>query len=103
MPSSKALLRNLYTNHYWRTVDHYCDDCSPVCLFVQEYESQSSQEARVVKELDQLEMVLQAHEYEELEGNPGRLQEFFNSTEGCITFHVNHALDSWFGFFFFSA
>ncbi|XP_060771812.1 HD domain-containing protein 2 [Neoarius graeffei] len=48
----------------------------------EEYESQSSQEARVVKELDQLEMVLQAHEYEELEGNPGRLQEFFNSTEG---------------------
>ncbi|KAI5615053.1 HD domain-containing protein 2 [Silurus asotus] len=48
----------------------------------EEYETQSSPEARVVKELDQLEMILQAHEYEELEGNPGRLQEFFNSTEG---------------------
>nr|ADO28284.1 hd domain-containing protein 2 [Ictalurus furcatus] len=48
----------------------------------EEYESQLSREARVVKELDQLEMILQAHEYEELEGNPGRLQEFFISTEG---------------------
>ncbi|XP_026778564.3 HD domain-containing protein 2 [Pangasianodon hypophthalmus] len=48
----------------------------------EEYESQSSHEAKVVKELDQLEMILQAHEYEELEGNPGRLQEFFTSTEG---------------------
>lgn len=27
-------------------------------------------------------MILQAHEYEELEGTPGRLQEFFDSTNG---------------------
>ncbi|KAI4893890.1 hypothetical protein NFI96_024329 [Prochilodus magdalenae] len=47
-----------------------------------EYETQSSSEARLVKELDQLEMILQAHEYEKLEGRPGRLQEFFTSTEG---------------------
>ncbi|XP_026854563.1 HD domain-containing protein 2 [Electrophorus electricus] len=48
----------------------------------EEYETQSSPEAKLVKELDQLEMILQAHEYEELEGTPGRLQEFFSSTEG---------------------
>ncbi|KAJ8355941.1 hypothetical protein SKAU_G00187350 [Synaphobranchus kaupii] len=47
-----------------------------------EYEQQSSPEARLVKELDQLEMILQAHEYEELEQRPGRLQEFFDSTQG---------------------
>ncbi|KAJ8270743.1 hypothetical protein GJAV_G00118730 [Gymnothorax javanicus] len=47
-----------------------------------EYEQQSSPEARLVKELDQLEMILQAHEYEELEQTPGRLQEFFDSTQG---------------------
>ncbi|XP_064196184.1 HD domain-containing protein 2 isoform X2 [Anguilla rostrata] len=47
-----------------------------------EYEQQSSPEARLVKELDQLEMILQAHEYEELEHTPGRLQEFFDSTQG---------------------
>ncbi|XP_036406433.1 HD domain-containing protein 2 [Megalops cyprinoides] len=48
----------------------------------EEYEHQSSAEARLVKELDQLEMILQAHEYEELEQTPGRLQEFFDSTQG---------------------
>ncbi|XP_051581113.1 5'-deoxynucleotidase HDDC2 [Myxocyprinus asiaticus] len=48
----------------------------------EEYEMQSSPEAKLVKEFDQLEMIIQAHEYEELEGKPGRLQEFFTSTEG---------------------
>nr|XP_056712484.1 5'-deoxynucleotidase HDDC2 [Euleptes europaea] len=48
----------------------------------EEYEYQSSPEARFVKELDQCEMILQAFEYEELENNPGRLQEFYNSTAG---------------------
>ncbi|XP_070782357.1 5'-deoxynucleotidase HDDC2 [Enoplosus armatus] len=48
----------------------------------EEYEAQSSPEARLVKEFDLLEMILQAHEYEELEGTPGRLQEFFDSTNG---------------------
>ncbi|XP_054618416.1 HD domain-containing protein 2 [Dunckerocampus dactyliophorus] len=48
----------------------------------EEYENQSSPEARLVKDFDRLEMILQAHEYEELEGTPGRLQEFFDSTEG---------------------
>ncbi|XP_042611884.1 5'-deoxynucleotidase HDDC2-like [Cyprinus carpio] len=47
----------------------------------EEYETQSSPEAKLVKEC-QLEMIIQAHEYEELEGKPGRLQEFFTSTEG---------------------
>ncbi|KAJ3607135.1 hypothetical protein NHX12_026649 [Muraenolepis orangiensis] len=47
-----------------------------------EYETQSSPEARLVKQFDLLEMILQAHEYEELEETPGRLQEFFDSTEG---------------------
>ncbi|XP_026173858.1 5'-deoxynucleotidase HDDC2 [Mastacembelus armatus] len=46
----------------------------------EEYESQNSPEARLVKQFDLLEMILQAHEYEELEGTPGRLQEFFDST-----------------------
>uniref|UniRef100_A0A3P9AH68 5'-deoxynucleotidase HDDC2 n=1 Tax=Esox lucius TaxID=8010 RepID=A0A3P9AH68_ESOLU len=48
----------------------------------EEYENQTSAEAKLVKEFDLLEMILQAHEYEELEGTPGRLQEFFNSTQG---------------------
>ncbi|XP_071763978.1 5'-deoxynucleotidase HDDC2 [Centroberyx gerrardi] len=48
----------------------------------EEYETQSSAEARLVKQFDLLEMILQAHEYEQLEGTPGRLQEFFDSTDG---------------------
>lgn len=52
------------------------------CCDLQEYETQSSPEARLVKEFDLLEMILQAYEYEELEGTPGRLQEFFDSTNG---------------------
>ncbi|KAG7220786.1 hypothetical protein INR49_032029, partial [Caranx melampygus] len=48
----------------------------------EEYETQSSPEARLVKQFDLLEMILQAHEYEDLEGAPGRLQEFFDSTNG---------------------
>uniref|UniRef100_A0A8D0C742 5'-deoxynucleotidase HDDC2 n=1 Tax=Salvator merianae TaxID=96440 RepID=A0A8D0C742_SALMN len=48
----------------------------------EEYESQSSAEAKFVKELDQCEMILQALEYEELEKKPGRLQDFYDSTAG---------------------
>uniref|UniRef100_A0A8C6WJX0 5'-deoxynucleotidase HDDC2 n=1 Tax=Neogobius melanostomus TaxID=47308 RepID=A0A8C6WJX0_9GOBI len=48
----------------------------------EEYETQSSAEARMVKQFDLLEMVLQAHEYEQEEAAPGRLQEFFDSTNG---------------------
>ncbi|XP_076437766.1 5'-deoxynucleotidase HDDC2-like [Babylonia areolata] len=48
----------------------------------EEYERQETEEARFVKDLDRLDMVLQAYEYEQLEGRPGFLQEFFDSTEG---------------------
>ncbi|KAM7172223.1 5'-deoxynucleotidase HDDC2 isoform 3-T3 [Macrochelys suwanniensis] len=48
----------------------------------EEYEHQSTAEARFVKELDQCEMILQASEYEELEKMPGRLQDFYDSTSG---------------------
>lgn len=52
------------------------------CKSFQEYENQSTAEARFVKQLDQCEMILQAFEYEELENTPGRLQDFFDSTAG---------------------
>ncbi|KAK2489093.1 hypothetical protein MC885_012327 [Smutsia gigantea] len=48
----------------------------------QEYEAQSSAEAKFVKQLDQCEMILQASEYEDLERKPGRLQDFYDSTAG---------------------
>ena len=49
---------------------------------MQEYEHQSSEEARFVKDCDRFDMILQAYEYEMEEGKPRRLQEFFDSTEG---------------------
>ncbi|XP_075859109.1 5'-deoxynucleotidase HDDC2 isoform X1 [Microcebus murinus] len=49
---------------------------------VSEYETQSTAEAKFVKQLDQLEMILQASEYEDLENKPGRLQDFYDSTAG---------------------
>ncbi|XP_027998645.1 5'-deoxynucleotidase HDDC2 isoform X1 [Eptesicus fuscus] len=48
----------------------------------EEYETQSSAEAKFVKQLDQCEMILQASEYEDLESKPGRLQDFYDSTAG---------------------
>ncbi|XP_074006819.1 5'-deoxynucleotidase HDDC2 [Numenius arquata] len=48
----------------------------------EEYENQSTAEAKFVKQLDQCEMILQAFEYEELENTPGRLQDFYDSTAG---------------------
>ncbi|XP_070533361.1 5'-deoxynucleotidase HDDC2-like [Ptychodera flava] len=48
----------------------------------EEYEFQSSKEARLVKELDRFEMILQAHEYEQDEKRFGELQDFFESTKG---------------------
>ncbi|KAF6364538.1 HD domain containing 2 [Rhinolophus ferrumequinum] len=46
----------------------------------EEYETQSSAEAKFVKQLDQCEMILQASEYEDLENKPGRLQDFYDGT-----------------------
>lgn len=46
-----------------------------------EYEAGQSAEAKFVKDLDRLDMVMQAFEYEKKE-NSLRLQEFFDNTEG---------------------
>ncbi|XP_026561240.1 HD domain-containing protein 2 [Pseudonaja textilis] len=48
----------------------------------EEYEYQSTAEAKFVKQLDQCEMIIQALEYEELEKRPGTLQDFYDTTAG---------------------
>ncbi|CAN0018968.1 unnamed protein product [Pylaiella littoralis] len=48
-----------------------------------EYEDCTSEEARLVKDLDKLEMIVQADDYEKGQGLD--LSEFFESTEGCFT------------------
>lgn len=48
----------------------------------QEYEAQETPESQAVKDLDKFDMILQAHEYEVRMEDPGKLQEFFDSTNG---------------------
>ena len=47
-----------------------------------EYENQLTSEAKLVKDLDKFDMIMQAFEYESMESRPGQLEEFFKSTEG---------------------
>lgn len=47
----------------------------------QEYEKQESSEARYVKDLDRVDLLMQAFEYEKRDNNPGNLQEFFTATQ----------------------
>ncbi len=56
-----------------------------------------------MKEFDLLEMILQAHEYEELEGTPGRLQEFFDSTDGKSPIRPSLLFSSSVTIFFFNS
>ena len=35
-----------------------------------------------MKDLDKFDMIVQAHEYEEMDKKPGFLQQFFDSTNG---------------------
>lgn len=50
----------------------------------QEYEKQESPEARYVKDLDRIDLLMQAFEYEKRDNCPGQLQEFFTNTQGKI-------------------
>lgn len=45
-----------------------------------EYEAQATPESHLVKDFDKLEMIIQAHEYEQAQGL--QLQQFFDSTQG---------------------
>lgn len=57
-------------------------------LSFQEYEENSTPESKFVKDLDRLDMVLQAFEYEKRDNCPKKHQEFFDSTDGKF----NHPL-----------
>ncbi|KAL7302439.1 HD domain-containing protein 2 [Trichogramma pretiosum] len=54
-------------------------------VLFREYEKQESLEARYVKDLDRIDLLMQAYEYEKRDSIPGKLQEFFTSTRGKIT------------------
>ncbi len=50
----------------------------------QEYEERTTAEAKLVKDLDRFEMILQAHAYEQNGQSKRSLQEFFDSVKGKI-------------------
>ncbi|KAF3494410.1 hypothetical protein DY000_02057129 [Brassica cretica] len=54
-----------------------------------EYEANASPEAKVVKDFDKLEMILQALEYEQEQGQD--LEEFFQSTAGKFQTDIGKA------------
>merc|ERR1712007_192916 len=58
-----------------------------------EYENQTSDEARFMKDLDRLEMLIQADEYEE-EQPSKRLDDFYRSTDGCFKSEVAKSIDA---------
>lgn len=47
-----------------------------------EYEAKETPEAQFVKDLDRFDMLFSATFYEERDNTPGKLQEYFTSTEG---------------------
>mmetsp|Transcript_11564 Transcript_11564/g.14353 ORF Transcript_11564/g.14353 Transcript_11564/m.14353 type:complete len:184 (-) Transcript_11564:1003-1554(-) len=69
-------------------MDHLCsliEDTPAATEFkalFDEYNEQKTPEAQFVKDLDRLEMIIQAAEYEDSQNK--NLQEFFNSTKGLI-------------------
>merc|ERR1712244_173964 len=60
-----------------------------------EYEEQESLESHVVKDLDKLDMIIQAEEYEKAKENNGvDLSEFFKGTRGVFKTAVGKKLDA---------
>ncbi|KAK1133328.1 hypothetical protein K0M31_011143 [Melipona bicolor] len=60
-------------------------DRGPMILeMFREYEKQESPEAKYVKDLDRLDLIMQAYEYEKRDNIPGKLEEFFSATDGKI-------------------
>lgn len=58
------------------------------CFLLQEYEENETPEAKFVKDLDRLDLVMQAFEYEKRDNCIKTHQEFFDSTDGKF----NHPL-----------
>lgn len=56
-----------------------------------EYDQGKTEDARLVKELDKMEMIVQADEYETAQGKD--LEEFFESTRGVFHSHVMQDID----------
>eukprot|EP01084_Bolivina_argentea_P267097 453298_1 len=59
-----------------------------------EFEEGKTTEAKIVKDLDKLDMIIQANEYENDNKNNGiNLNEFFDGTRGIFKTEIGKALD----------
>lgn len=74
-------------------VDHSNLVRSDLYNLFQEYEDQSSAEARFLKDLDRMEMLIQADEYE-VEQPAKKLCDFYASTKGCFSSNVCKSIDN---------
>uniref|UniRef100_A0A1J3JKL7 5'-deoxynucleotidase n=1 Tax=Noccaea caerulescens TaxID=107243 RepID=A0A1J3JKL7_NOCCA len=78
-----------------QALEHMCkllgggERANEIAELWREYEANSSPEARVVKDFDKLEMILQALEYEQEQGRD--LEEFFQSTAGKFQTDIGKA------------
>ncbi|XP_033333715.1 5'-deoxynucleotidase HDDC2 [Megalopta genalis] len=68
-----------------KTICNLLGDKGPMILeMFREYEKQETPEAKYVKDLDRLDLMMQAYEYEKRDNVPGILEEFFVATNGKI-------------------
>lgn len=58
------------------------DDGHAILELFREYEQRKSPEAKYVKDLDRLDLLMQAYEYEKRDKTAGQLQEFFETLSG---------------------
>ena len=56
-----------------------------------EYENGTTEEAKLLKDLDKIEMILQAQEYEAEGSHDRSLEQFFTSTEGKFRTEIGKA------------
>ncbi|KAF5400476.1 HD domain containing protein 2 [Paragonimus heterotremus] len=73
-----------------KAMDQLCtlipnDNATEIYELWLEYNAQQTPEARLCKDFDKFEMLLQAFEYEQECGAPKKLEEFFSSTLGCFS------------------
>lgn len=66
-------------------VSHLGDDLGKrIYNLYKEYEAKETAEAKFVKDLDRFDLAASSAFYEKRDGTPGRLQEFFDITEGKL-------------------
>lgn len=85
---SVSVFKSQYFSSQSKISTNKNNDSSLYNLYLQEYEENQSPESKFVKDLDRLDLVMQAFEYEKRDNCIKTHQEFFDSTDGKF----NHPL-----------